>query len=203
MGFFDMFKKKEQKSPDNQNKDPLADIFQQTNLPQSNLATVQQTTNQKTNVQQNSRSPLPLPQIPSFNDLTDNKMNVSTSNSIPNIKQEVPSIQSNSSLFMQETKILSTNQSSNVSIQEQVKKDNENDECLKFLDGNSLFIDLEHYKIFYNTLNQSKKTIVGLNKLVGFALVRKNYVSVLEDYYKNMDEINRIVIKIDKKLFND
>lgn len=210
MGFFDMFKKKEQKVQANQNKDPLADILSQTALPQQNFQQTQQTaqnanqnpTNKNPSIQQNvAQNSLPLPQIPTFNNVpSNNQTNVQTSKTDVLSSQTIPSLKE-------------TNQSNQVLAKKEVleespqpeKKESQINLTQKeyYFYKDNLFVDSKYYESVYSSLVDSMKMLQTYKKIIDVSLQREDFEDVMKNYYDSLDEMNRLLLKLDKSIFDD
>lgn len=201
MGFFDVFKRKEQKV---QNKDPLADILSQVNLP--NQQQTQQTVQQNVNTKNVSSTALPLPQIPTFNNVqsTSNPTSVvqntlkTDSNTLSS--QTIPSFkgieQVNQPIAKKET---------SQQLTQQVKKESEDNLTQKeyYFYKNTLFVDSKYYEKVYSSLVDSMKMLQTYKKIIDVSLQREDFEDIMKNYYDSLDEMNRLLLKLDKSIFDD
>ena len=70
-----------------------------------------------------------------------------------------------------------------------------------YVSENTLFLEISNYRNLHSNVNFVKRSFETLDKAVELAIESEDFENTVGDFIKNIEEMNRTILQIDKKYF--
>ncbi len=209
MGFLNFFKKKKEAE-----LPPVPKDLPNINTQQSNVLNQGKTPTYETNKPQQVNQQVNIPQIPSLSNKPqiDQQSNLQSqdlkglqqSAQEQNLAQNILKTSQNQSQIMNSNQLQSEGDNQGETPNVQSKETNQGKASLiptHYIENNTLFLELNNYKNFRSYFEFVKQSFEALDQAIELSIENEDFENSVSDFIKNIEEMNRTILQIDKKYF--